>query len=208
MSRAGSALKRACDFVVALVALVLLWPVLLLIALWIKCDSPGPVFFRQVRVGRHGRHFRIWKFRTMSSGAEARGQITVGADPRVTRAGRTLRRLKLDELPQLFNVLAGDMSLVGPRPEVVRYVEMYPPQLRDKVLSIRPGITAPTALHFYDEAAMLAAASDPEREYVEKILPAKLAAYVEYVENATLADDARTIVQTAAAIARRVLLRR
>jgi lipopolysaccharide/colanic/teichoic acid biosynthesis glycosyltransferase len=204
VSRAGSALKRACDFVAALAALALLWPLLLLIALWIKCDSPGPVFFRQVRVGLHDRRFRIWKFRTMSTGAEAHGQITVGADPRVTRAGSVLRRFKLDELPQLFNVLVGDMSLVGPRPEVVKYVELYPPQVRAKVLSVRPGITAPTALEFYDEAALLAAASDPEREYVEKILPAKLAAYVEYVDKATLADDARTLLLTVVTILRKV----
>ena len=197
-------MKRACDFLAALLALAVLWPVLLLIALWIKCDSRGPVFFRQVRIGLRGRPFRIWKFRTMSTGAEAHGQITVGADPRVTRAGRVLRRFKLDELPQLFNVLVGEMSLVGPRPEVPRYVEMYPPQVRDKVLSVRPGITAPTALEFYDEAALLAAASDPEREYVDKILPAKLTAYAEYVDNATLLGDAKTLLLTVAAIVRRV----
>lgn len=204
MSRAGSALKHACDFVAALAVLILIWPLLLLIALWIKLDSRGPAFFRQVRVGRHCRLFRIWKFRTMSIGADAHRQITVGADPRVTRAGRVLRRFKLDELPQLFNVLVGEMSLVGPRPEVVKYVEMYPPQARDKVLSVRPGITAPTALEFYDEAALLAAASDPEREYVERILPAKLAAYAEYVDTATLLGDAKTLLLTVAAIVRRV----
>jgi lipopolysaccharide/colanic/teichoic acid biosynthesis glycosyltransferase len=204
VSPAGSALKRAGDFVAALAALALIWPVLLLIALWIKLDSRGPVFFRQVRVGRDGRPFRIWKFRTMSTGADAQRQITVGADPRVTRAGRILRRFKLDELPQLLNVLVGEMSLVGPRPEVVKYVEMYPPQVRDKVLSVRPGITAPTALEFYDEATLLAAAADPEREYVEKILPAKLAAYVEYVDKATLAGDAKTLALTLVAIVRRV----
>lgn len=204
MSRAGSALKRGCDFVTALAALLLLLPLLLLIALWIKLDSRGSVFFRQIRVGLHGRHFRIWKFRTMSTGAEAHRQITVGADPRVTRAGGILRRLKLDELPQLLNVLAGEMSLVGPRPEVVRYVEMYPPQVRDKVLSVRPGITAPTALEFYDEASLLAAASDPEREYVERILHAKLAAYVQYVDHATLTGDLKTLLLTVVAILRRV----
>jgi lipopolysaccharide/colanic/teichoic acid biosynthesis glycosyltransferase len=197
-------MKRACDFMAALLALAVLWPLLLLIALWIKCDSRGPVFFRQVRVGLHGRRFRIWKFRTMSTDAEALGQITVGEDARVTRAGRTLRRLKLDELPQLFNVLVGEMSVVGPRPEVVKYVDMYPAPVRDRVLSVRPGITAPTALGFYDEAAVLAAASDPEREYVEKILPVKLAAYVEYVDHATLADDAITILRTVTAVARRL----
>jgi lipopolysaccharide/colanic/teichoic acid biosynthesis glycosyltransferase len=146
---------------------------LLLVALWIKLDSPGPVFFRQERIGRFGVPFRIHKFRTMTHGAVG-AQITVGADARITRAGAWLRRTKLDELPQLIDVLRGAMSLVGPRPEVPRYVAMYPQGLRDKVLSVRPGITDVASLEYRDEGELLARAADPEREYVSVVMPAKL----------------------------------
>ncbi len=183
-------LKRAFDVVGAALALCALAPVLLTVALWIKLDSPGPVFFRQNRVGRHGRLFRIHKFRTMVADAPARGPaLTVGADARITRAGVVLRRTRLDELPQLLDVLRGHMSLVGPRPEVPRYVAHYPPALRERVLALRPGITDPSSLQWLDEAAVLAAAADPEREYIERILPAKLRAAVDYAERASLASD-------------------
>src|SRR4051794_25699702 len=167
--------KRLFDIVLAGFALVLLSPLLLLIALWVKLDSSGPVFFRQERVGRHGVPFRIHKFRTMTHSMVPSGpQITVGADARITQAGQFLRRSKLDELPQLIDVLLGRMSFVGPRPEVPRYVAIYPPQLRDKVLSVRPGITDIASLQFRNESELLAKASDPEREYREVVLPAKL----------------------------------
>jgi lipopolysaccharide/colanic/teichoic acid biosynthesis glycosyltransferase len=189
--------KRAFDAVASALALALLAPLLLLVALVIKLDSAGPVLFRQERVGRHARIFRIHKFRTMTHAPASRGPlITVGADARITRVGSLLRRLKLDELPQLFDVLAGDMSLVGPRPEVPKYVAMYPAHLRDKVLSVRPGITDPVSLRFVDESALLARAADPEREYVEVVMPQKLAAAVAYAEHATLASDLRVIGQT------------
>jgi lipopolysaccharide/colanic/teichoic acid biosynthesis glycosyltransferase len=189
--------KRAFDIVVSGLGLLLLSPLLLAIAAWIKLDSHGPVFFRQQRVGRAGALFRIHKFRTMRAGAPSLGpQITVGDDARITRAGRFLRRAKLDELPQLIDVLTGTMSLVGPRPEVPKYVAMYPPALRDKVLSVRPGITDPVSLRFADEGALLARAADPEREYVEVVMPQKLAAAVAYVERATLGSDLRVIGQT------------
>jgi len=194
--------KRLFDLVVAGTCLVLLCPLLLAIAAWIKLDSRGPVFFRQQRVGRGGALFRIHKFRTMRhvdapAEASAHGpQITVGDDARVTRAGRFLRRAKLDELPQLIDVLAGTMSLVGPRPEVPRYVALYPPGLRDKVLSVRPGITDPASLRFADESALLARAADPEREYVDVVMPEKLAAAIAYAEQATLTSDLRVIGQT------------
>ena len=189
--------KRLFDIVLAGLGLLLLSPLLLGIALWIKLDSRGPVFFRQERVGRHGVPFRIHKFRTMVTDAERLGaQITVGADARITPAGRVLRGAKLDELPQLIDVLAGTMSLVGPRPEVPRYVALYPSALRDKVLSVRPGITDRASIEFRDESALLAAAADPEREYTEVVLPTKLLFAAEYVDRASLAYDLRLIAQT------------
>ena len=189
--------KRLFDIVLAGIALLLLSPLLVLIALWVKLDSRGPVFFRQERVGRHGVLFRIHKFRTMTHSAAPSGPlITVGADARITRAGQFLRRSKLDELPQLIDVLLGRMSFVGPRPEVPRYVAIYPPQLRDKVLSVRPGITDIASLQFRNESELLAKASDPEREYREVVLPAKLALAAQYVDRASLATDLRLIALT------------
>lgn len=198
-------IKRLFDLLAAALGLLLLGPLLALMALAIKLDSPGPVFFRQTRVGRHGVEFRIHKFRTMvpGGGAGERGtapQITVGADRRITRVGALLRRTKLDELAQLIDVLSGRMSLVGPRPEVPRYVAMYPPELRVKVLSVRPGITDAASLAFRDEAALLACAADPEREYVEVILPAKLRLSARYVDEASFGADLRLIASTLRAL--------
>ena len=187
--------KRLFDVVLSTLGLLLLSPVFLFIALWIKLDSPGPVFFRQERMGRHGVPFRIHKFRTMTHGA-AGAQITVGADVRITRAGAFLRRAKLDELPQLIDVLRGAMSLVGPRPEVPRYVAMYPPGLRDKVLSVRPGITDVASLEYRDEGELLARAADPEREYVDVVMPAKLKLAAQYVDRASLSFDLQLILRT------------
>jgi lipopolysaccharide/colanic/teichoic acid biosynthesis glycosyltransferase len=189
--------KRCFDVLLAGLGLLVLSPLLLALAAWIKLDSPGPVFYRQVRVGRGGRPFRIHKLRTMADGPGSAGpEITVGADRRITRAGRVLRHYKLDELVQLIDVLKGDMSLVGPRPEVPRYVALYPADLRDRVLSVRPGITDPASLEYRDEAAVLAAAADPEAEYVNVVMPAKLALAVRYVEQASLATDLRLIGRT------------
>jgi lipopolysaccharide/colanic/teichoic acid biosynthesis glycosyltransferase len=189
--------KRLFDVIVAALGLLLLSPLLIGIALWIKFDSPGPVFFRQERVGRGGALFRIHKFRSMRAGAPLAGpQLTVGADPRITRAGHALRRTKLDELPQLIDVLAGTMSLVGPRPEVPRYVALYPAALRDKVLSVRPGITDPASIEYRDESALLARAADPERVYIEQIMPAKLRCAASYVDRMSLANDVRLIGAT------------
>jgi len=190
-------LKRLFDLVVAAAGLLLLSPLLLGIALWIKLDSPGPVFFRQQRVGRFGALFRIHKFRSMRDGAPLVGsQLTVGADPRITRAGQVLRRTKLDELPQLIDVLSGTMSLVGPRPEVPRYVAMYPAELRDKVLSVRPGITDPASIEYVEESTLLARAADPERVYIEQIMPAKLRSAARYVEQMSVPNDVRLILAT------------
>ena len=195
--------KRAFDLLVASLALLLLAPLMAVVALWIRLDSPGPVFFRQQRVGRHGVLFLIHKFRTMRAGAEGL-PLTVGDDPRITRAGRFLRRTRLDELPQFIDVLQGAMSLVGPRPEVPRYVALYPPALRERALAVRPGLTDPASLAFIDEAALLAAAADPEREYVERILPAKLQRAAEYAESASLATDVAVLARTLWALLRRL----
>ena len=196
------------DLVVSLLGLALLSPLLLCTALAIKLDSRGPVFFRQQRVGRHGVPFYIHKFRTMVFDAPSRGlPLTVGDDPRITRIGAWLRRRRIDELPQLIDVLAGTMSLVGPRPEVPRWVAHYPDDLRQRVLGVRPGITDPSTLLFVDEATLLARAADPEREYIEVILPRKLAAAAAYAEQATLWSDigvlGRTLVVVVAALWRR-----
>ena len=194
-------IKRAFDLVLAGFGLVLLSPLLCAIALAVKLDSPGPVFYRQHRVGRHGVPFRIHKFRTMAHAERDAGpQLTVGADARITRVGAVLRRHKLDELAQLIDVLQGTMSLVGPRPEVPRYVALYPATLRDKVLSVRPGITDPASIEFRDEAARLAQAADAEHEYVHHILPRKLALAADYVDHASVATDLAVMTRTLRAL--------
>jgi lipopolysaccharide/colanic/teichoic acid biosynthesis glycosyltransferase len=203
----GSVAKRLFDVLAAGAGLLVLAPLLLAVALWVKLDSKGPVLFRQVRIGRHGVPFDIYKFRTMADRPDAgsRGagpQLTVGQDPRVTRAGRFLRHYKLDELPQLLNVLEGTMSLVGPRPEVPRYVECYPPAARSTVLSVRPGITDLAAILYKDESTILGQARDPEQAYVETILPVKLEYYQRYVRERSFWLDLRIIFRTLAAIVR------
>ncbi|WP_377157447.1 sugar transferase [Roseateles sp. UC29_93] len=193
--------KRLFDILCAGVGLLLLSPLLLAVAVWVKLDSRGPVMFRQERVGRFGRSFRIHKFRTMRVDAPTLGpQITIGDDARITRSGRWLRASKVDELPQLWDVLRGAMSLVGPRPEVPRYVAMYPAELRALVLSVRPGITDPASLSFRNESELLAQAEDPEREYVEVVMPMKLRLAADYVRNASLGGDIRLILATLGAI--------
>jgi lipopolysaccharide/colanic/teichoic acid biosynthesis glycosyltransferase len=189
--------KRAFDLLGASLGLLLLSPLLLAIAVAIKLDSRGPVLFRQQRVGRHGVPFDIHKFRTMVADAAQRGPaLTVGADARITRSGRWLRRLRLDELPQLFDVLAGHMSLVGPRPEVPHYVAHYPPALRERALSVRPGLTDPASLLYLDEDELLARAADPEREYIEVILPRKLQCAADYAARASLRSDLGVLLHT------------
>jgi len=195
--------KRLFDWLLATLGLLVLAPMLLLMAVWIKLDSPGPVFYRQERVGRHGQPFRIHKFRTMRHEPQGAGlQITVGGDARITRVGHVLRASKLDELPQLLDVWLGTMSLVGPRPEVPRYVAVYPPALRDKVLSVRPGITDLASIEYRDESSVLAQAADPEQAYIHEVLPRKLALSAKYVDEATLWGDVRLIWRTLVAIVR------
>jgi lipopolysaccharide/colanic/teichoic acid biosynthesis glycosyltransferase len=188
--------KRTLDLVGAGAGVVLLSPLFLVVALLVKAGDGGAVFFRQERVGYRGRPFRIWKFRTMVPDAEARGlPLTVGEDVRVTRVGAWLRRLRLDELPQLFNVLAGDMSLVGPRPEVPRYVASYDSEQR-QVLELVPGLTDEASIRYLDESEMLAAAADPEQMYLDRILPEKIRLSLAYAGHATVWHDLRVIMAT------------
>lgn len=196
-------LKRLFDLVASGLGLLLLAPLLFLIALAVKLDSPGPIFFRQERVGRNGRPFLIHKFRTMVSNAERQGlQITVGADARVTRVGERLRKYKLDELAQLIDVFFGDMSLVGPRPEVPRYVAYYPDPVRNIVLSVKPGITDWASIEYKDENNVLGNARDPQRAYVDEVLPIKLEYYVKYVHERSFWGDIVIIFATLRALIR------
>lgn len=171
-------------------------PLFAVLAIWIKADSKGPVFYRQTRVGRNNKDFRLYKFRSMRPDSDRLGLITVGGhDPRVTRSGYYIRKYKLDEFPQLINVFLGDMSLVGPRPEVRKYVDMYnPDQMR--VLSVRPGITSLASIRYRNENDILAAAADPDRCYIEQVMPDKLAIDLEYVDRATLWNDIKLIFST------------
>lgn len=188
--------KRLLDVIAAGLGLVIVCPLLAIIAVVVKLTSPGPVLFRQQRVGRGGVPFNILKFRTMCDGAEHAGPgITSAGDPRITRVGALLRRSKLDEFPQLWNVLRGDMSLVGPRPELPAYVASYTPQQR-QVLDLRPGITDPATLEYHDEEAVLARDPDPDRLYREIVLPHKLALSLRYRKRVTLATDVQLLGAT------------
>jgi lipopolysaccharide/colanic/teichoic acid biosynthesis glycosyltransferase len=189
--------KRGFDLLVSALALLALAPLLLLIGLAVRLDSPGPALFRQERIGRFGRPFNILKFRTMQFRVYPDGPlITAAGDRRTTAVGRKLRASKLDELPQLVNVLKGDMSLVGPRPEVAKYVALYPAADRELVLSVRPGITDDAALQFRHESELLAAADDPELCYVEVILPRKLRLYGDYVRGRSFLGDLALLWRT------------
>ncbi len=188
--------KRIFDLVVASVGLVMLLPWFVLVIILIRLDDGGPAFFRQVRVGHHGKPFRIWKFRTMRVDAgQGGGLITAAGDPRVTRVGRWLRRAKLDELPQLMNVVMGNMSMVGPRPEVPYYVEQYSEGQR-RVLNLMPGITDPASVAFRDEEVVLAHFDDREAAYVQEIMPEKIRLNLEYARYATLWRDIGVILKT------------
>ena len=195
-------MKRLFDVVASGVGLLLLSPLFLLVAIWIKLDSPGPVFYRQVRVGRYNRDFRIFKFRSMRVGADKGSLVTIGGrDPRVTRSGYFIRKFKIDELPQLINVFIGDMSLVGPRPEVRHYVDYWTKeQLR--VLDVRPGITDPASIKFRNENELLEKAEDPEKYYIEVIMQEKLRLYLKYVEKHNFWYDIKLIFQTFGVIVR------
>lgn len=200
---AGELVRRAFNIVSSAAGLLVLSPVMLAVAVAIRLDSQGPVFFRQVRVGRGGEPFEIVKFRSMTVDAPQRGgQLSIGADPRITRVGRVIRAWKLDELPQLLNVVKGDMDLVGPRPEVPRYVALYSPEQR-RVLDVRPGITDPASVAFRDESDLMGEQEDPERYYIEVIMPRKLELNLAYLAGRTLLSDVRVILGTLAALAGR-----
>ncbi len=190
-------LKRLFDVTFAVLGIVLLSPILVATGLLVKCTSPGSIVFGHERAGRGGERFRVYKFRTMVQDASRiGGPLTLGGqDPRITRVGHWLRRTKLDELPQLFNVLWGQMSLVGPRPEAWRYVEMFPDEFAE-ILRVRPGITDPASIEFRDEASLLASAEDPEREYVEHILPTKIGLAKSYLAEQSLVTDCVIIIKT------------
>lgn len=189
-------MKRLFDIVASGLGLLVLSPLFLIIAIWIKLDSRGPVFYRQVRVGRNNKDFRIFKFRSMRIGSDKGSLVTIGGrDPRVTRSGYWIRKFKLDELPQLINVVIGDMSLVGPRPEVRHYVDYWTPK-QMHVLDVRPGITDPASIKFRNENELMEKAEDPEKYYVEVIMQEKLKLYLEYVNNHSFWGDIGLIFKT------------
>lgn len=193
-------MKRFFDIISSGLGLIVLSPLFAVLAVWIKADSKGPVFYRQTRVGRNNRDFRLYKFRSMRPDSDKLGLITVGGhDPRVTRSGYYIRKYKLDEFPQLINVFIGDMSLVGPRPEVRKYVDMYTPE-QMHVLDVRPGITSLASIRYRNENEILAAADDPDKAYIEKVMPDKLAIDLEYVSKANLLTDISLIFTTFKAI--------
>lgn len=193
-------MKRIFDIVASGCGLIVLSPLFLVLAIWIKLDSKGPVFYRQVRVGRNNRDFRIFKFRSMREGSDQGSLVTIGGhDSRITRSGYMLRKFKLDELPQLINVFMGDMSLVGPRPEVRHYVDYWTPE-QMHVLDVRPGITDPASIKFRNENDLLDKAENPEEYYINVIMQEKIRLYLEYVENHSLWYDIKLIFQTIKAV--------
>lgn len=196
-------MKRVFDVMASGLGLLLLSPLFLIIAIWVKADSPGPVFYRQTRVGRGNRDFRLFKFRSMRVGSDKKGLITVGGhDPRVTRSGYYIRKYKLDELPQLINVFKGDMSLVGPRPEVRKYVDLYTPE-QLHVLDVRPGITDLASIRYRNENELLAQACDPEQYYREVVMQDKLRINLEYISDRSFFKDIKIIFLTFWAIVKR-----
>lgn len=189
-------LKRTFDILFSSIGLLMLLPVFLVMAVWIKADSEGPVFYRQVRVGIHGKLFRIFKFRSMRLGSDKASQITIGErDSRITRSGIIIRKYKLDELPQLINVFTGDMSFVGPRPEVPKYVDLYTEAQRH-VLDVRPGITDMASIKYINENELLGKANNPEDYYIHTIMPDKLSINLEYIKNNSFMDDVTIIFKT------------
>jgi lipopolysaccharide/colanic/teichoic acid biosynthesis glycosyltransferase len=193
-------LKRIFDILVSFVGLVILSPLFIVLAIVIVSDSKGPVFFKQTRVGRNGVPFKIYKFRTMIEDAEAKGmQLTVGDDSRITNVGTFLRKTKIDELPQLINVFKGEMSFVGPRPEVPKYVELYTEDQR-QVLMVRPGITDLASIEYRNESELLATADNPEKVYIEEVMPRKIELNKKYIENISLCGDIRVIFKTLASL--------
>ena len=194
------ALKRVFDFFVSLILLLIIWPILGVIALAVKLDSPGSVFYRQERITTYGKRFRIWKFRTMVANADKIGtQVTISNDRRVTRTGKILRKVRLDELPQVINILTGDMSFVGTRPEVSKYVQAYRPEYYATLL-LPAGVTSEASIRYKDEAKLLAEAGDTDRTYIEEILPAKMEWNLEDIRKFSFLREIRTIIRTVLAV--------
>lgn len=193
-------MKRLFDIIASGLGLLILSPLFLVVAVWVKLDSPGPVFYKQIRVGRNNKDFFLYKFRSMRVGSDKKGLITIGGhDPRVTRSGYYIRKYKLDEFPQLINVFKGDMSLVGPRPEVRKYVDLYTPE-QMHVLDVRPGITDLASIRYRNENELLEHASDPEQYYRDVVMQDKLRINLEYVRNHSFLGDIRLIFNTFIAI--------
>ncbi len=190
-------IKRLFDLALSTFGLIILSPLFIMLAIWIKRDSKGEVFYRQIRVGKNGKNFSIYKFRTMCQNADQKGSsLTVGNDARITKSGAFLRKYKMDELAQLINTLIGNMSLVGPRPEVPFYMDKYSPEIREKILSVKPGITDLASLEFKDENTILGESDDYEHTYIHQIMPIKQKFYLDYVANQSLLLDIKIILKT------------
>lgn len=189
-------LKRIFDILLSALGLLLLMPIFILVSIWVKLDSNGPAFYKQIRVGKNGHDFKLLKFRSMRLNSDKSGLLTIGGrDPRVTRSGYFIRKYKIDELPQLINVLIGEMSLVGPRPEVRKYVDLYNEEQR-KVLLVKPGITDLASLEYFNENELLAKSTDPERTYIDSVMPEKLKLNLKYIAQAGLIADVKIILRT------------
>lgn len=193
-------LKRIFDVVMSLLLLILLSPIFLIVSIWIKLDSKGPVFFRQERVTTYGKYFRIFKFRTMVNDAEKKGSlVTVGNDARITRVGEKIRHVRLDEIPQLINVLTGDMTFVGTRPEVVKYVNAYTDEMYATLL-LPAGITSIASIHYKDEDEILKNASDPDKAYIQDVLPDKMRYNLDSIKNFSIWNELKTMIDTVKAV--------
>ncbi|WP_339922501.1 sugar transferase [Photorhabdus noenieputensis] len=190
------ALKRLFDFTSSFIGLILLFPILITIAIWIKMDSKGPIFFRQKRVGQYNQDFYIHKFRSMTTGSEQKGQLTIGNDLRITNSGKFIRKYKIDELAQLIDVVRGKMSLVGPRPEVPQFMDKYPDDVRNKILSVKPGITDLASIEMIDENQILSQYQDPHQAYIDIIMPIKAKYYLEYIDKKSFFYDLKIIFKT------------
>ncbi|OWO83475.1 glycosyl transferase [Photorhabdus luminescens] len=189
-------IKRGFDFFLSLIGIIILSPALIIIAIWIKMDSKGPIFFRQKRIGQYNESFYIHKFRSMTTGSEKKGQLTIGNDLRITKSGKFIRKYKLDELAQLIDVLRGKMSLVGPRPEVPQFMNKYPDDIRNKILSVKPGITDLASIEMIDENEILGKYKDPYQAYIDIIMPIKAKYYLDYIHNQSSFYDLKIILKT------------
>ncbi|WP_236637479.1 sugar transferase [Photorhabdus australis] len=191
-----SIIKRIFDLISSSIGLIILSPILIAIAIWIKIDSKGPIFFRQKRVGQYNQNFYIHKFRSMTTESEQKGQLTIGHDLRITKSGKFIRKYKLDELAQLIDVIQGRMSLVGPRPEVPQFMHKYPDDIRNKILSVKPGITDLASIEMIDENQILSQYKDPHQAYIDIIMPIKAKYYLEYLDNQSFFYDLKIIFKT------------